>query len=296
MKMGLRAAVVVFAGPVWATMAFGQRMGVSHPEEAAVMTTTPEETSKPLVFETPVKVVVVPASGETVPALQVRPEAMPTSRARALAALPAYEEGRVIKSSDVDGNVVGEMAGPSNQLPVGTLVKVRLGQELSTVKTTAGTLFSGRLLESVLRDGRVLLPVGSLVSGRVTDVHGGRRVSGMASIHLQPMTVTLPDGTKYGLRAQVIDTSEYRATKVDSEGTIFRKDHAKETLAVMTLATGSGAAAGALVGGIPGAFIGAGVGAGVSTALWLKQDRQTGLPANSEVTFALVSPMIVGIQ
>ena len=199
-----------------------------------------------------------------------------------------------VAAADLDSGVVVRVPGPANQLPLGTMLKVRMRDELSTIKTASGTAFSAELTEAVERDGRVLLPVGSLLTGKVTDVHGGRRISGSATIHLVPMSVTLPDGMRYALRAQVIDTALYRSTKVDTEGTIVRRDHPKETVAVFALATGSGAAAGGVIAGVPGALVGGAVGAGVSTAMWLKKDRQTDLPAGTKVVFALTGPLVIG--
>jgi hypothetical protein len=195
---------------------------------------------------------------------------------------------------DPDAGIVTRIAGPTNQLPIGSLVKVMLAQEISTASTPAGTVFTAQLIEPMKRDGRVLIPAGSTLSGLVTDIHGGKRISGAASIHLRTTSVTLPDGTRYALRGQVIDTNLYRETKVDREGTILRRDHAGKTAAAVALPIGSGLAAGAVVAGVPGAVIGAGVGAGVSTVVWLKQDRQTDLPVNTKVTFALTEPLTVG--
>jgi hypothetical protein len=149
-------------------------------------------------------------------------------------------------------------------------------------------------MEPLMRDGRVLIPAGAVIRGKVTEVHGGKRISGKAGIHLQPIAVMMPDGTSMGLHAQVIDTNLYGSTVVDNEGTILHRDHKKEEAGVLALTTGSGAAAGAMVGGVPGALIGAGLGAGVSTVLWLKQDRQAEIPRNTQVTFELTRPMVLG--
>ncbi len=204
--------------------------------------------------------------------------------------------GPAANTPDIDANVITEVDGPRNRLPEGTLLKMRLHQTLSTVETKPGTNFDGELFEPVVWEGKVLLPVGTLVAGRVTEVRGGHRVSGAASIHLLPVSLTLPDGTHYALRAQVIDTDMYKLVKVDREGTISRRDHPKETLAVLGGVTGTGAVAGAVFGGAPGALIGAGIGAGVSTAWWLKQDRQTALPADTKITFSLTSALMVGAE
>jgi hypothetical protein len=141
------------------------------------------------------------------------------------------------------------------------------------------------------RAGQVIIPTGSVVHGRVTVVRGGRRISGAAAIHLLPESVTLPDGTQYTIHAQVIDTDQSNATRVDEEGTILRRDHPASTLAAMSLTTGGAAAAGAVVGGGVGALVGAGIGAGVSTVWWLKQDRQETIPQDTSVVFSLVAPL-----
>jgi hypothetical protein len=80
---------------------------------------------------------------------------------------------------------------------------------------------------------------------------------------------------------------------VTDEGTLKRKDHPKETLAVVSGVTGAGAVTGAMVGGGVGAVVGAGIGAGVSTVIWLKQDRQATLPRNVQLVFSLTTPMIL---
>jgi hypothetical protein len=118
-------------------------------------------------------------------------------------------------------------------------------------------------------------------------------VGAAAAIHLEARTVTLPDGSQYGLSARVIDTNSWGDTKVDSEGTILRKDHPKAMDAMTTLSTVGGMAAGAAMGGVPGAVIGAGLGAGVSTAVWMRQDRQADLPKDLGVVFCLTEPMRV---
>jgi len=194
-------------------------------------------------------------------------------------------------SSDIDAGIVTHVPWPANAVPDGALLKVRLQETISTETTKPGTWFSAELTEPVIGNGRLYIPAGSVLKGRVTWASGGSRISGGAAIHLETRTITLPDGTEYPVHARVIDTNSWQNTKVDSEGTITRREHTKETLATVGLATGGGAAAGALIGGVPGALIGAGVGAGVSTVVWLKQDRQAVLPKDLGVVFSLTMPM-----
>ena len=310
----------------------GQYTGVSHPEQIPV-TTSPEGISQPVVYEgAPAATeltapVVVPAPAlkprAGLPATEprtVRTEA-PAQYEEAALSKPAVHKADAVERDDAaaarademnrgflttptprghgepsDERIVTRVAGPSNQLPMGTLLKVRLREELSTGKTHVGQEFKAELAYPVVRDGRVLLPAGSMVSGQVADVHGGKRISGPASITLRPTSVTLPDGTRYGIRAQLIDSELYKSTRVDEEGTLIKKDHAGKTAAVIGLSTGASAATGAVLGGWPGALIGAGVGAGIGTVMWLKKDRQTEMPVDTKMVFSLNSPLVIGAE
>jgi hypothetical protein len=172
------------------------------------------------------------------------------------------------------------------------LLKTKMVNTLSTESTVTGSRFTAEVTEPIERNGRVIIPVGAILEGRVTEVHGGKRITGGALLHLETTNVTLPDGTHYIVHAQVIDTGN-SDFKVTDEGTLKKKDHAKETLAVMGGVTGAGAATGAVVGGGVGAIVGASIGAGVSTVIWLKQDRQATLPKDVKLVFSLTAPMVL---
>ena len=184
------------------------------------------------------------------------------------------------------GVVIDVPAGP-NDLPAGTLLRARIQTTISTKETRSGTRFTALLATDVSRNGKVFLPAGSTIHGRITEVRGGRRIGGRAAIRLQANSVTLPDGTAYQLDADVVDLAHFKDAHVTSEGAIVDNDHAKSTIATVGLATGSAAAAGALLGGVPGAVVGASIGAGAGTIWWLKRDRQETLPAQTEIIFAL---------
>lgn len=295
MKNALIVAAVL-ALPLPFTVAGAQTMGVSHPDQAEI--TTSSDGASPDAGIPPA----LPAAQNTVaPALHPRiAEAADASGMRrtgnvAFSSVGAYAGTNSTGSvPDVDGEIVTRLPGPSNQLPVGTLISVRIREAISTESTVQGSSFTAALTAPILRDGAVLLPAGSVIAGRVSEVHGGKRITGPAAIHLQTVSVTLPDGTRYPLRGQVIDTGVYNHTKVDSEGTILRRDHAKATVSELGLATGAGVAAGAVFGGVPGALIGGAVGAGVGTTVWLKQDKETEVPAQTLITFSLNEPLTVG--
>jgi hypothetical protein len=178
------------------------------------------------------------------------------------------------------------------ELHAGTLLKTKMLTPISTSSTLRGSRFTAEVTEPIERNGRVIIPTGSVLEGLVTQVRGGKRITGGAALHLATSDVTLPDGTHYIVHAQVVSAGK-NGFKVTDEGTLKKKEHTKETLAVMGGVTGAGAVTGAVVGGGVGAAVGAGIGAGVSTVIWLKQDRQATLDKDEPLVFSLTVPMVL---
>ncbi len=272
-----------------------QTTGVSHPETVPDQPFTTEQAAQPPAPTTyqpqpaPVLQPRLPASSQSnadYPPVPYSPTAV------TVIATPIGSSATSSSAAfDPDANIVTRVEGPANQLPSGTFLKTRLGQNVSTDTTPEGTSFTASLTEPVLREGRVLLPAGSLITGRVTEVRSGKRISGPAAIHLQPQSITLPDGTRYKLLAQVIDTDLVHSTRVDDEGTIRSHGTSDVQKGAFALATGSGAVAGAVVAGPVGALVGAGIGAGASTVVWLREDQHATLPANTGIVFSLLEPL-----
>ena len=300
------AAGIACIGSAWmllATPGLAQMSGVSHPDQAPIAADSGDPAPAPPPPAKPSAAIPL-ASSETVYGSYV-PYRAPGSSAQSPAAFDpdanivteatAGRDGRrpLTSKDDPDAGIVTFVPSQPGEIPDGTLVRVKLREDLSTLTTQPGTRFTAEVTDPVMHEGKVIVPVGSVLEGRVTWVRGGKRISGSAAIHLEPRTVILPDGTQYVLRARVIDTNSWENTKVDSEGTIMRGENNKRNLGVMGLTAGSGAAAGAMIGGVPGALVGAGVGAGVSTVIWLKQDRQAELPKDLGLVFSLTEPMSI---
>jgi hypothetical protein len=292
-------ALVLTAGSAFTQ---AQMTGVSKPDTTPI-TDSSDAMPAPVPAKPAAGIPMTPASPSAAP--EAYGPYVPYHAPGTAAATPAVSK----EAFDPDANIVGVVDPKANdphqwdkgivtsvperegEIREGTLLKVRVMQELSTDKTVPGTAFKAELTEQVTKDGRVILPVGAVLEGKVTEVHSGKRISGKAMMHLEPRSVTLPDGTQYILHAQLIDTSDTAHTRIGSEGDLIRKDHAKETMAVVGGVTGAGAIAGGLIGGGVGAVVGAGIGAGAGTIVWLKQDRQATLPEHSLLVFSLTTPM-----
>jgi hypothetical protein len=276
------AALVLAAAPL-----FAQGSGVSHPDSAPITSDDVAPAPKQL---TPRPSAAVPMT--TAPATtEVYGPYVPYTGPKVVSAAPVVTHVVPVENPE-DAMIVTSVPERSGELREGTLLKTKMISALSTESTVTGSRFTAEVTEPIERNGRVIIPVGSILEGRVTEVHGGKRISGGALLHLETSNVTLPDGTHYIVHAQVIDTgtSDFN---VSDEGTLKKKGHVKETLAVMGGVTGAGAATGAMLGGGVGAAVGAGIGAGVSSVIWFKQDRQATLPKDVRLVFSLTAPMIL---
>jgi hypothetical protein len=193
---------------------------------------------------------------------------------------------------DPDAGIVTYVPSAANELPIGTVIKVRMNQTLDSTHTSDGTPFTAYLSEPVERDGKVIIPAGAEMRGTVQDIHSGAHVFGRSSLRLQADQIMLPDGSHYIINAQVIDTDQFRKMRIDShDGAIVHSAHVKTKSAVMTATAGSGALVGAAIAGAPGALIGAGIGASLTTVHWFKQDKTARLPVEARVTFSLTTSM-----
>jgi hypothetical protein len=190
-----------------------------------------------------------------------------------------------------DYDIVTSVPLPDNALAEGTPIHTRLDREISSRENGAGTVFTAQVDQDVVQNGRVIIPTGSVIHGRVTHADYGRRISGHGSLRLLADELVLPDGTRYYLSAIPSQTERSTRTKVNAEGTILSRDNPKTLATQYAIAGGAGALTGAYFGGPTGAIVGTGIGVGVITAHFLINRQVAVLPAGSSLTFGLKQPM-----
>ncbi len=207
-------------------------------------------------------------------------------------AAPLSREAHLIARPDnPDFDAVSVVPSPSNQLAEGTDIRVRLLDGLSTGASQDGSSFRAQVAADVFKEGRVVIPVGSELRGRVISVTQGHRLGAPATMRLRPETVLLPDGSAYHLYAQAIHT-DAPGTRTDAEGGIQPTSRVTRSLVELGAGSGGGAVTGAIFGGPVGAGVGALVGAGIVTAhLLLQHPHEAHVEQGSEVTFSLTEPM-----
>lgn len=211
-------------------------------------------------------VIVTPGPGDATPMLNERPSV-----------------------PDPDSDIVHPAALGPGQLSEGAMIRVRLLDELSSTNSAKGDVFRSRVASDVLEGGKVVIPAGSEIDGRIASVSTGH-FGGQGTMMLQPDMVILPDGSSYKLHAIVTQTPGSNAN-VRSEGIIEPGSTLKHDSILYGGVIGGGAVTGAFIGGPVGALAGGIVGAGVATTHLLVSHPQVKLDAGSVLILSLSEPM-----
>lgn len=169
------------------------------------------------------------------------------------------------------------------------MIRVRLLSSVSTAFSGEGDTFRSRVATDVLQGGKVLIPAGSEIDGRVTHISTGS-FGGHGSMHLSPDTVILPDGSRFRMYGQLTATPGAHAN-VGSEGSINPGSRLKRDGIEYGGAVGAGAITGAVLGGPAGALAGSLIGAGVITAHLLISHPQATLDEGTVLDFMLTEPL-----
>lgn len=263
--------------------------GVAAPPASDVITTSEEPAAQ--APAAPVKIT-PPASPQASPASLTTSASPSPDRSVAATDAPEHAKSASTHAVDPDAGIVTSVQGPANALPEGTVFRVRMLQNVLAAETTPGTPFRAKLSHDLLYNGRIAVPMGSELRGKIVHTSHGRRISGASVIHLRPDEFVLPDGTSYHLHAMAIDT-QGSDTRVTGEGNIAQKLHGKRAIAEVAIGGGGGALVGAAVAGPTGAAVGSVVGAGAMGAHLLLANQSVDLPEGSTVVFSLTDPMFL---
>ena len=162
----------------------------------------------------------------------------------------------------------------ANAVPAGTEIDVRLQNTLNSGTAQVEDRFEATTLADVVLNGRVLIPVGSVMRGVVTGVEPATRTNRTARLTVSFDQVTV-NGRSYPMRGTVTEAIEGEGVR----GEIGR--------------TGAGAGVGAVIGGIlggvKGAVLGAVIGGGGTIAA--TEGREVELPQGTVLRVRVDSPL-----
>ena len=147
-------------------------------------------------------------------------------------------------------------------IPAHETIRVRMNEQLSSETARIGDRFTTTVVDPVYAGGIEVVPAGSKITGRVTDVQRAGRRSKAGSIGVTFISLQMPNGATYPVNGSLTSLSS-ESVNYDNEGQVSGRSSVKRN----TVFIGGGAATGALIGAISGGGRGAGVGAGVGAGL-----------------------------
>ena len=166
-------------------------------------------------------------------------------------------------------------APKSATIPAGSLVHVRITDDLSSEKAQPGDTFRGVLENPIVVNGKTVYPRGAAVTGRVRAVESSGRLSHPGVLELE--LIRVESGGKYS----TLETEPWA---------IKGKSHTKSNVTKIGGGAVAGAIIGAVAGGGKGAAIGAGVGAAAGTGVAAATGKQPAtVESESIVTFTTVT-------
>ncbi len=177
-----------------------------------------------------------------------------------VAALLQQPAQRGPRSLDIDPSKVQ----PPVVVPAGTVIPVTLTSRISTKNARDGDGIYGKTVFPITVNNKIVIPEGSFVRGKVTEIRRPGRVKGKGELTLNFQTLVLPSGITVPIYTSLggAGGAGERKGEATVQGDSSKGEDAKTV--------GTTAAQGALIGVIAdrgkGAVVGGGVGAAAGTA------------------------------
>jgi hypothetical protein len=153
-------------------------------------------------------------------------------------------------------------AGKDYVVAAGTHILLRLTNAVNTKTTAAGDRIYLETAVPVFVNGRLVIPVGSYVTGTVTEAKRAGRVKGKSALALEYDSITLRTGVARDLRARP-DSVGAKGNLDRTEGRIEGDGNKAGDAGRVAQTTAVGTGIGAVVGGTAG-HLGAGAGLGAA--------------------------------
>ncbi len=155
-------------------------------------------------------------------------------------------------------------------IPSGTRVPLALKQSVSTKNAREGDAVYAVTTFPVVINERIVIPAGTYVQGRISNVKRGGHIKGRAEVLMHFSTLIYPSGYTVVLPGAIENVPGAEKTSMkDEEGTIRQDSQTGEKAKTVATAAGPGAVIGGLSNGVKGGLIGAGIGGGIGTAIGL---------------------------
>jgi len=152
---------------------------------------------------------------------------------------------------------------PANVIPKGTVILIQLTAKLSTKTLKEGDGVYGITAHPISVNNEIVVPVGSWVSGKITQVQRPGKVKGKAGLALSFQTLILTSGSTIPLYASLKGSSE---ATTSGEGKLEGESSVGDDAVTVAKTVAVPAVIGGVVSGQHGARVGVGAGAAVGLA------------------------------
>ena len=187
------------------------------------------------------------------------------------------------------------LAAESHTVAAGTKLNCRLTQTLSTKSNFQNDPFQARVSEPLYVGNDTVIPVGSVIDGRIAWLVKPGRIRGVGEMRLDIDQITLPDGRKLTLSAVLSNAYGAPDAKVHGEEGYVKGPSSKlRDVQEVTLGMGGGGFIGLLIAGPHGAVIGGAIGAGAGIADSMRRrGADLTLPTGTQLEYQLTREVLV---
>jgi type IV secretion system protein VirB10 len=155
-------------------------------------------------------------------------------------------------------------------IPAGSKIPVALRHAISTKSAREGDSVYAETNFPFVLNQKVLVPAGTYVQGKISQVKRGGRIKGRAELLIHFTTLIYPSGYTVMLPGAVENVPGASNTSMKGEeGTIQQDSQKGQKAGTIASTAGTGAVVGGLSRGGKGALVGAGIGGAVGTAIAL---------------------------
>jgi len=178
-------------------------------------------------------------------------------------------------------------------LPPDTVISVQMNGTLSSRTAHVGDKFTATVTVPVYANGRTVVPAGSIIEGRVTQVTPAKRMNRSGTIAIDFDDLVFPNGTSVGLVGSLTSDDPETRRRIDDESRVSGEGNKRPSVFI-----GGGGAIGAVLGGIAGGGKGAvvggvvGAGAGVASIL-LSKGEEAQVPSGTPFGVQIKQELIV---
>jgi len=190
-------------------------------------------------------------------------------------------------------NNSAQYAEPSWTLSPDTIISVQMNGSLSSRTAHVGDKFTATVTVPVYVNGRTVIPAGSIIEGRVTQVTPAKRMNRSGTIGIDFDDLLFPNGTRIGLVGSLTSDDPETRRRIDDESRVSAESKKRPAVFI-----GGGGAIGAVLGGIAGggqgAAVGGAVGAGVGIAsVLMSKGEEAQVPSGTPFGVQIKQSLVV---